>query len=297
MSVFAYCARDTVNHCRAPSPSDAHKFPGRFLGLSSPQQQMLGLLRPACGAQAVYNTGSGRELCCWRRLFIAHKRPTALKKKEKKNPECHPESSIIVPILFPAQKDHLLAARDSVRRENRTLWRSDALARLSLPPDRSIQAPGFDARYRVSFFHVWEISHHHHHHLRLFWNTLSANAEWDKQAQGEKNGLKRRAAETWGEISVPPRTNLGFSGLVFWNLREGKSARKHLYMKAVTLVSLTERQQTRQQQEQVLSLLKRLNYWLSINSRLLVWVTSAGAVWGINAKHLFERYTAQTKDT
>lgn len=77
------------------------------------------------GALAVYNVGSGRELCCWRRLFIAHKRLTARKKKEEQN-QCHPESSIIVPILFPTQKDHLLAALDSVRRDNSMPLYSDS---------------------------------------------------------------------------------------------------------------------------------------------------------------------------
>lgn len=44
-------------------------------------------------------------------------RPRLRRKRGKKKPWCHPESSIIIPILFPAQKDHLLAAHDSVRRK------------------------------------------------------------------------------------------------------------------------------------------------------------------------------------
>lgn len=169
--------------------------PGHSFGLPSPQQQMLGPLQHT----AMYNTGSGRKLCCSQEV-VYHTQETVLKTRN---------ATQSAPLSCPScvsSKDHLLAAHESLREENRALLRWDT-------HDRSIQAldlmgltHGAFCFYGgiASFFHVWEInfmkglvvwvflSSCYYLHLSWFFassisaNILSVNPKWEKPGRNKK---------------------------------------------------------------------------------------------------------------
>lgn len=205
---FLLSTTDGLNRCAVSFWSDAHKFRAAYLASRLLSSRCSACCAPPAAHKPCIIQGSGRKLCCWRRLFIAHKRlclktPNATQSAPLSSPSCVSSKGPPVSSTWKCEGGKQSAA--ALKHP----------ARLSLPLMTGLFKPWI---WRVvpcvsmeaseSFFHVWKINFVvrlvvwvffqlplvslPQPLLRLlsFRNILSVNAEWDKQAQGKKSGLK-----------------------------------------------------------------------------------------------------------